>query len=206
MATSASTRTSRKVRRVKHLPKRAMSQRRWTLERVRSESAYWRSCILITAGHLALFAWIGKRQKNAGALAAHFGGSPGGWEIFCDALSAMGLLRKRHENYANTAFSLRHLTGNSARFLLPEYDAWKIWGGLASVLRSGKRPRTNQPFFSDDNRTRRLLDALHADCQEIAPRLLDALPMRGSRALLDIGGGLGAFSIAFCGRYSRLRV
>ena len=30
--------------------------------------------------------------------------------------------------------------------------------------------------------------------------------MRGSRALLDIGGGLGAFSIAFCRRYSRLRV
>ena len=31
------------------------------------------------------------RQKDPGALAAHFGGSAAGWEIFCDALCALGL-------------------------------------------------------------------------------------------------------------------
>jgi cyclopropane fatty-acyl-phospholipid synthase-like methyltransferase len=39
----------------------------------------------------------------------------------------------------------------------------------------------------------------------IAPRLLDKLPLKHSRSLLDLGGGLGAFSIAFCRRYSDLQ-
>jgi cyclopropane fatty-acyl-phospholipid synthase-like methyltransferase len=103
----------------------------------------------------------------------------------------MGLLRKRGKKYANSAFSLRRLVGSKASFLLPEYDAWKRWGGLASALQSGKRPKTHKPFFSDRNEARRLL--------------IDKLPLNRSRTLLDIGGGLGAFSIAFCRRYSKLR-
>ena len=56
---------------------------------------YWRSCIILTAAHLDLFAWIGKREKGAEALTARFGGRPEGWEIFLNALCAIGLLRKR---------------------------------------------------------------------------------------------------------------
>ncbi|HEY7167049.1 MAG TPA: methyltransferase [Candidatus Binatia bacterium] len=182
-----------------------MVQQRWNLQRVRSESAYWRSCILMTAGHLGVFAWIGNGTKGAAGFAAHFGGNRNDWEIFCDALCAMGLLRKRNEKYANTAFSSRHLTGGAASFLLPGYDDWHVWSRLASVLRNGKRPPSNQPFFSDLHRTRRLLGALHVDGLKIAPHLIDRLPLTDSRTLLDVGGGLGAFSIAFCRRYSKLQ-
>jgi predicted O-methyltransferase YrrM len=182
-----------------------MAHDRWSLERLRTESAYWRSCILVTAAHLAVFAWLGKRKKDSIALAAHFGGTPPGWEIFCNALCAMGLLSKHGEKYANTDFSLRHLGRSGASFLLPEYDAWKLWGGLASILRSGKRPNTHKPFFSDHNKARRLLNALHLDGQQIAPYVIAKLPLKSSKTLLDIGGGLGAFSIAFCQRDSKLQ-
>jgi predicted O-methyltransferase YrrM len=183
-----------------------MCRNDWSLERLRRESSYWRSCAIITAGELGLCAWIGKRQKDATALAAHFGGTAAGWEVFCNALCAMGLLRNRGGKYANTAFSSRYLNGSGASFLLPEYDAWKIWGGLASALRSGKRPKTNNPFFTDQNKARRLLEALHFDGEEIAPHLVKKLPLNRSKTLLDIGGGLGAFSIAFCRRFSNLQV
>jgi predicted O-methyltransferase YrrM len=182
-----------------------MRRNDWSLERLRLASGYWRACTIITAGELGLFAWIGKRQENASALAAHFGGTAGGWEIFCNALCAMGLLRKRAGKYANTAFSLRDLNGSGASFLLPEYDAWKIWGGLASVLRTGKRPKTHDPFFSDRNKARRLLEALHRDGEQIARHLVKKLPLNRPKTLLDIGGGLGDFSIAFCRRFSRLK-
>src|SRR5262245_2224325 len=122
-----------------------MRRNHWSRERLRRESSYWRSCAIITAGELGLFAWLGKRQKTPLALAAHFGGTADGWEIFCNALAAMGLLRKRARKYVNTVFSLRHLSGGGASFLLPEYDDWKTWGGLSSALRSGKRPKTHDP-------------------------------------------------------------
>ena len=182
-----------------------MPDKKWNLERLRSESSYWRSCILITAAQLELFAWMGKREKKPTALAAHFGGSPEVWEIFLNALCAMSLLRKRRGKYANTSFSKRDLSAGRANFLLPEYDAWKIWGGLASALITGKRPNTQIPFFSDENKAERLLRALDFDVKQIAPDLIARLPLGRSETLLDLGGGLGGFAIAFCLRYPRLQ-
>ena len=182
-----------------------MPHNKWSLERLRTESSYWRSCILITAAHLDLFAWIGKREKTPSSLAGHFGGSPNGWQIFLNALCAMGLLRKRGGKYANTFFSARYLSRGGATFLLPEYDNWQIWGGLASALRTGKRPKTQKPFFSDRKKAHRLLRSLYLDGQEIAPDLMAKLPLSRSENLLDLGGGLGAFSLAFCRRYPRLK-
>src|SRR5436190_11527847 len=177
----------------------------WSLERLRSESGYWRASILIAAVHLDLFAWMGKREMSRAALAAHFGGNPEAWEIFLNALCAMGPLRKRREKYANSRFSSRHLSRDGAAFLLPEYDAWRAWGGLATALRAGARPKTQQPFFSDPKKACRLLRALEADAQAIAPHLLARLPLQRAGTLLDLGAGLGAFSVAFCRRYPRLR-
>jgi precorrin-6B methylase 2 len=182
-----------------------MPGKKWSVERLRTEGNYWGSCILITAAHLDLFVWIGKREKNAAALATHFGGSPENWEIFLNALCGIGLLRKHRRKYANVRFSSLDLSRGGATFLLPEYDAWKIWGGLASALLTGKRPNTQKPFFSNHGKANRLLQTLHLDGQQIAPRLIEKLPLSRSETLLDIGGGLGAFSVAFCRRYPRLR-
>jgi 3-hydroxy-5-methyl-1-naphthoate 3-O-methyltransferase len=182
-----------------------MPEKQWSLERLRAESGTWRSAILITAVHLDLFTWLGKRARSLAALAARFGGNPDGWEIFLNALCAMGLLRKRRQKYANSRFSSKHLSGDGAAFLLPAYDAWQAWGGLAAVLRSGRRPKTEKPFFSDAKKTYRLLRALEVDARAIAPHLIARLPLSRAGTLLDLGGGLGAFSAAFCRRYPRLR-
>jgi SAM-dependent methyltransferase len=178
---------------------------KWSPERLRSQSNYWRARILIAAGRLRVFAWIGKREKSSSALVSRFGGSPAGWEIFLDALCAQGLLRKRRKKYANTAFAIRHLAGEETAFLLPEDDAWEDWGGLAGVLRTGKRPKVQKPFASDRDKAERLLRSLDRDAQRIAPFLIAKLPLSRSRTLLDIGGGLGAYSVAFCRRHPSLK-
>ena len=183
----------------------AMPGREWNLKRLRSESSYWRSCVLVAAAHLDLFAWIGQRKKSSRALAAHFGGNAAGWEIFLDALCGIGLLRKRGDKYTNGVFAARCLTRGGAISLLPAYDAWDIWGGLASALITGKRPAIQKPFVSDRSKAERLLRSLDLDAREIALHLIKQLPLSHSRTLLDIGGGLGTFSIAFCRHYPRLQ-
>lgn len=182
-----------------------MPGKQWNLRRLLSESSYWRSCILITAAHLDLFDWIGKREKTASALTAHFGGSQVGWEIFLNALCGMGLLRKRGERYANTVVSARYLSRSAATFLLPGYDAWEVWSGLASVLMTGERPTIQKPFFSEDRKAERLLQGLDLHARQIAPYLIRKLPLKSCRTLLDVGGGLGTYSVAFCRFYPRLR-
>ena len=161
--------------------------------------------MLITAAHLDLFGWIGKQEKSPRALAAHFGGEAAAWEIFLNALCGMGLMRKRAEKFANSAFSSRHLSGAGAALLLPNYDAWNSWGGLASSLITGNRPRSQKPFVADRAQAKRLLCALHIHAQQIAPYLIEKLPLAGCQTLLDVGGGLGTFAAAFCRHYPRLR-
>ena len=172
---------------------------------MRSASSYWRSCILIAAAHLDLFAWIGKQEKALKALSSHFGGSAAGWEIFLNALCGMGLMRKRGDRYANGPFAFRRLARDDTSFLLSGHDAWQSWGGLATALIAGKRPKTQEPFVSDRKKAERLLRSLDLDARQIAPYLIKKLPLSRSRTLLDIGGGLGTFSVAFCRRYPRLR-
>lgn len=182
-----------------------MAGKKWDLRRLQSESSYWRSSILITAAHLDLFSWIGNGKKNSAALAAHFGGDAADWEIYLNALCGIGLIRKRDERYANSAFAARYLRDHRTT-LLPYHDAWNSWGGLASVLTTGKRPKRQKPFVSDRAQAERLLQGLDLHAKEIAPHLIKQLRLSSSRTLLDVGGGLGTFARAFCRRYPRLRV
>lgn len=181
-----------------------MAEKRWTVERLRSETCYWRSCILLTAAHLDLFDWIGTRAKTPAALAARFGGNPAGWEIFLNALCGMGLLRERRRTYRNTPFAVRHLNRREAVRLSPNYDGLRKWSGLAPALLTGKRPGLQLPFLSKRTQAQRLLASLDLDAREIAPFLAEKLPLKQSRILLDVGGGLGTYSIAFCQRYTNL--
>ena len=125
-----------------------MPGRAWNLKRLRSESGYWRSCILITAAHLDLFGWIGKQEKSPRALTAHFGGSAAGWEIFLNAPAAWVYCESAAASMP-MVLSLPVVSAGAARFLLPAYDAWNIWGGLAAALTLGKRPAMQRPFVSD---------------------------------------------------------
>jgi SAM-dependent methyltransferase len=183
----------------------ATRYKQWTPQRLRSAGSYWQARILGTAVHLQLFDWLGNRARNARAATNHFGGTREGWKIFLDALSAMGLLRKRAVSYENSTFALRYLCSGKGSFLLSDYDAWNVWGRLPNSLTSGKRPKVAQPFFTEREQTERLLQSLDKDARKIAPYLMARLPLSRSKTLLDVGGGLGSFTIACCRRSPHLR-
>jgi hypothetical protein len=181
------------------------SYKRWSPQRLRAAGDYSQARILSTAVHLELFDWFGNRIKSAGAASNRFGGTPEIWKIFLDALCAMGLLQKRAMSYKNSSFTLRYLCSGDGLFLRSYHDAWNIWATLPNILTNGKRPKIAEPFFTDSKRSERLLQSLDHDARKIAPHLIARLPMSRSETLLDVGGGLGSFSIACCRRFSHLR-
>jgi precorrin-6B methylase 2 len=179
--------------------------KKWTPERLRSEGSYWRARILSTAVDLQLFDWLGKTAKSSRAAVNNFGGREEVWEIFLDALSAMGLVKKRQRKYGNSRFARRYLCSGNGLFLLPDHDAWSLWGRLPDLLTTGRRPETAHPFFTDQKRTERVLQSLDHDARKIAPYLIERLPLTHSKTLLDVGGGLGSFTFACCRRFPHLR-
>ena len=176
----------------------------WSPETLRRVSCYWRARILSTACHLQLFDWLAKRFKSAKAASDHFGGAAQDWEIFLNALAGMGLVQKRGKSYRNSPFALQQLCSGNGVFLLPAHDAWSAWESLPNVLTTGKRPRVARPFFTDRSRAERLLQALDHDSRLISPHLIQRLSLKGARNLLDVGGGLGTFTLACCRRFPHL--
>ena len=181
------------------------SYKRWSPQRLRAAGDYSQARILSTAVHLELFDWFGNGFKSARAASNHFGATPEIWKIFLDALCAMGLLRKRAARYENSSFALRYLCSGEGLFLRSQHDAWNVWATLPDILATGKRPKIAEPFFTDGKRSERLLQSLDHDARKIAPYVSARLPLRRSQTLLDVGGGLGSFSIACCRQFSHLR-
>ena len=175
-----------------------MPAHKWTVEQLHGEACYWRACILLTAARLDLCEFIGTREKTPVGFAARYGGDPAGWEIYLNALCGMGLLRRRRRAYRNSAFSARHFDHDAAVRLWPGYDGLRRWSNLGSALKSGKRPDRQIPFETDRRQARQLSRSLDLDARAIAPYLLRKLPLKLSSNLLDVGGGLGAYAIAFC--------
>ena len=185
--------------------RRTAQHKEWTPQRLRSGGSYWQARILSTAVHLEIFDWLGNKPRKARAATNRFGGTLEGWKIFLDALSAMRLLKKRAERYENSSFARRYLCFGRGSFLLSDHDAWNLWGRLPDSLTTGKRPKVAQPFFTEPERSQRLLQSLDKDAQKIAPYLIARLPLSRSKTLLDVGGGLGSFTIACCRRSPHLR-
>lgn len=175
-----------------------------TLQELRAIGCYWRARIVGTAFHLGLFQWLGTHSKSAAVISKHIGGRSQDWQIFLDALAVLNLLRKRGNRYANSNLIVRALHAQMASSLLPDFDAWNLWGRLPEILTGGNRPKIAQPFFTDRIKAERLLRALDDDAQKIAPHVIRRLPLSHAKTVLDVGGGLGALALACCRRFPKL--
>ena len=82
-----------------------------------------------------------------------------------------------------------------------------MWGRLEETLLRGK-PAVADSIFQEgqgDEVAERLLRGLHRDAVLIAPTLAKALPLADHTAVLDVGGGAGAYALSFARDFPHLR-
>jgi cyclopropane fatty-acyl-phospholipid synthase-like methyltransferase len=81
---------------------------------------------------------------------------------------------------------------------------WDLWGRLEETLVSGRSVVAEPVFASSSEAVEHLLLGLHRDALRIAPALVERLPLEGREQLLDVGGGAGTYSLAFCRHFPKL--
>jgi cyclopropane fatty-acyl-phospholipid synthase-like methyltransferase len=64
-------------------------------------------------------------------------------------------------------------------------------------VREGSAVASREPREVDDRWTRSFIAAMHRNARERAPHVVRAIGTAGARRMLDVGGGSGAYSIAF---------
>ena len=92
--------------------------------------------------------------------------------------------------------------GNAMRY---SDQLYATWGRLDEALRSGKPALAAESYLGDDEaRTRSFVHAMHGRAMGIARVLVGGARSQGRKAMLDVGGGPGTYSILLTERYPGL--
>ena len=162
--------------------------------------AFQESRALLTAIELDLFTAVGQGATSA-QVASRLGADARATEMLMNALVALGLLAKREGVFHNAPLAARYLVQGApddARLaLMHTVHLWDRWSTLTACVRAGAAVAREEIQDRGDEWTEAFIAAMHANALARAPHVVSALGAEGVDRLLDVGGGSGAYSIAF---------
>lgn len=169
-------------------------------ELVQAIRGFQESRVILTALELDVFEAVGEGAASS-EVATRIGGDDRATETLLNALAAMGLLGKSAGRFACTPVTRRFFTTGSpddARAAMLHHSSlWERWSRLTATVRTGRPAETSEMAARGDDWTRPFIAAMHRIASERAPHVVGAVGVAGVRRLLDVGGGSGAYSIAF---------
>jgi (2Fe-2S) ferredoxin/predicted O-methyltransferase YrrM len=119
-------------------------------------------------------------------------------EMLLNALASLKLLEKKGETYFNTAVSARFFTqgsrDNAREGLIHTANIWHRWSTLTDCVRAGTWVEARG---RDDNWVTAFIAAMDRYAKERAGAVVKAIGVGPIKRMLDLGGGSGAYSIAF---------
>lgn len=122
-----------------------------------------------------------------------------GVSMLLNALVALGLLSKTGDQYKNTPESARFFVqgskDNHRNGLLHMANLWHRWSTLTDAVRRGSRIPAERDRAADW--TKSFIAGMQRNAKDRAPLLVKTLGINRIRRILDLGGGSGAYSIAF---------
>jgi (2Fe-2S) ferredoxin/predicted O-methyltransferase YrrM len=159
---------------------------------------YMPSRCILTALELDLFTAVAD-GATAAQIAAQVNANARAVAMLLNALVSLGLLSKSGDEYQNTPESARFFVqgsrDNHRNGLLHFANIWHNWSTMTEAVRTG----TRVPIDSDDHPewTHNFITAMDRIAKHRGALVVKALGTAGVRRTLDLGGGSGAYSIAF---------
>lgn len=170
--------------------------------------AFQESRVLLTAVELDVFTAVGE-GATAAQVAGRLPADPRATEVLLNAVVALGALTKEGGTFRNTAETGRYLVAGApddARpALMHTVNLFQSWATLTECVRAGTSVLPPGVDKQDPRWTKSFIAAMHRVAAGVAAKLVEAVGADGVRRLLDVGGGSGAYSIAFAQASPTLR-
>lgn len=185
----------------------ATKEENWTPGRILELSGYyWRTCTLHAAVELDLFSALDDGPLTAAAVAEKCGTEAEATTRLLNALTAMALIEKHQDTYANTPASQSFLSKRGQNYLGymigHHHQLVESWNRLGEAVRGGRPVRSRAS--SDETWRENFLMGMFNNAMFLAPRIVAKIDLEGRRRFLDLGGGPGTYAIHFCRRYPQL--
>jgi precorrin-6B methylase 2 len=172
------------------------------VERVLSlAQGFMETRILLSAAELNLFTLLSRTPLTAGEAARKIGADARALSFLLDALVAMDFLAKREQTYHCQNAVSRLLAEDSPNSILPMVlhvnSLWHRWSFLTDVVRGTDASENEFQFERNIDELRAFIGAMHVVAEPLAKAIVAAVEPSSARALLDVGGGSGSYTIAF---------
>lgn len=164
---------------------------------------------ILTALELDIFTAVGN-GGTATQVAQKLGTDARATEMLLNVLVGMELLKKGGEMFVNTATSSRYFRegspDNMRMALMHSVNLWDRWSTLTECIREGTSVARRSGAARSELQTKAFIAAMHRNARERAPIVIRAIGLDGVHRMIDLGGGSGAYSIAFAQAKPDLKV
>jgi cyclopropane fatty-acyl-phospholipid synthase-like methyltransferase len=170
---------------------------------------FMESRIMLTALELDLFSAIGigaTAAQAAKTVKAH----PRSTEAVLNALAALKLLTKNGEVFYNTPLTARYLVrgapDDSRLAMMHMVHLWHRWSTLTDAVKKGTAVAKEALKKRGKDQTAAFIAAMHKNASFGAKTVVPRIDLAGVHSLLDVGGGSGAYAIAFARKKPGMKV
>ena len=163
---------------------------------------YQKSRVLLTTFELDIFTLLDKSPKTSAAIAKEIKADARATDRLMNAACALGFLEKKNEKFQNTDDASTYFVKGKPQYmsgLMHTVGQWQTWSTLTECVKNGtsvfKRPKTINN--RDTKWLNAFIGAMHYRAAKQAPAIVKQIDMKNVKRVLDVGGGSGAFAMAF---------
>lgn len=156
--------------------------------------------ILLTGFELGVFTTISGEGKTSKQAAEMIGTDARAMDRLLNALCAMGFVIKKGEIFSNSPEAAQYLVKGSLDYmggLMHSSHLWNTWSTLTNAVRSGRSVIPDHFDNRGEDWFEGFIAAMHFRARKNASAVIGLLNLSGVKRVLDVGGGSGAYSMAF---------
>lgn len=162
--------------------------------------SFQQSRVFLTAFELGIFTILGEDEKTSVQVASEISADPRATDRLLNALCVTRTIQKANGRFFNSDAAKNYLVKGKPGFqagIMHSVNLWDSWSNLTGSVKTGRSVKISPVAERDDKWFKPFIAAMHNRAFSEAPSLVKQIDLNGVKRILDIGGGSGAYSMAF---------
>jgi 2-polyprenyl-3-methyl-5-hydroxy-6-metoxy-1,4-benzoquinol methylase len=162
--------------------------------------SFQQSRVFLTAFELGVFTVLGDEEKTSDQIAEEIDTDIRATDRLLNALSLSGAVQKINGMFRNSDAARQYLVEGRPDYqagMMHSVNLWNSWSNLTVSVKSGGAVNQNTVEERDEKWFKPFIAAMHNRAFAEAPSLVEEIDLTNVKKILDVGGGSGAYSMAF---------
>lgn len=162
--------------------------------------SFQKSRVFLTGFELGIFTVLGEDEKSPNQVAKEIKADLRATDRLLNALCVTGAIKKKNGMFCNSEAAKEYLVKGKPEYqagIMHSVNLWDSWTNLTESVKTGSSVKINPVAERDDKWFKPFIAAMHNRAFTEAPSLVEQINLEGVKKVLDVGGGSGAYSMAF---------